>query len=98
MSCLLAESTPTVGPNLWPGPLAAVIYGAMMSLAAVILEEVSFRRYPRLGDLIVLGLYGVFENFGYRQMATWWRVRGVFRFFKGAQDWGTMTRKGFEKA
>jgi len=77
--------------------LAAVIYGAMLSLAAVILEEVSFRRYPRLGDLIVLGLYGIFENFGYRQMATWWRVRGVFRYLKGAQDWGTMTRKGFEK-
>jgi len=62
------------------------------------LEEVSFRRYPRLGDLRVLGLYGVLENFGYRQMATWWRARGVFRFLRGHQDWGTMTRKGFEKA
>ncbi|MCX6537822.1 MAG: glycosyltransferase [Acidobacteria bacterium] len=78
--------------------LAAVLYGAMISLASVILEEVSFRRYPRLGDLLVLGLYGVLENFGYRQMATWWRARGVFRFLRGHQDWGTMTRKGFEKA
>jgi len=78
--------------------LAAVLYGAMISLASVILEEVSFRRYPRLGDLLVLGLYGVLENFGYRQIATWWRARGVFRFLRGRQDWGTMTRKGFEKA
>ena len=78
--------------------LAAVLYGAMISLASVILEEVSFRRYPRLSDLLVLGLYGVLENFGYRQLATWWRARGVFRFLRGHREWGTMTRKGFEKA
>jgi len=78
--------------------LAAVVYGAMISLASVILEEVSFRRYPRLRDLLVLGLYGVLENFGYRQLTTLWRARGVFRFLMGRRDWGTMTRKGFEQA
>lgn len=78
--------------------LAAVVYGAIISLAAVILEEVSFRRYPRLGDLLWLAFYGFLENFGYRQMSTWWRVRGVFRFLKGERGWGDMTRKGFEKA
>ncbi|MCX6551023.1 MAG: glycosyltransferase family 2 protein [Acidobacteria bacterium] len=77
--------------------LSAVVYGAMISLASVILEEVSFRRYPRLGDLLRLAFYGVLENFGYRQMATWWRVRGVFRFLNGERGWGDMTRKGFEK-
>jgi cellulose synthase/poly-beta-1,6-N-acetylglucosamine synthase-like glycosyltransferase len=78
--------------------LAAVVYGAMISIASVILEEVSFRRYPRLAHLLWLGLYGIVENFGYRQMATWWRVRGVIRFLLGRQDWGKMKRKGFEKA
>jgi len=78
--------------------LAAVVYGAMISLASIILEEVSFRRYPRLSDLLWLAFYGVLENFGYRQLSTWWRVRGVFRFLKGERGWGDMTRKGFEKA
>jgi len=78
--------------------LAAVVYGAMISLAAVILEEVSFRRYPRLIDLLWLAFYGFLENFGYRQLATWWRVRGVFRFLRGERGWGDMSRKGFEKA
>jgi hypothetical protein len=76
--------------------LAAVAYGAMISIASVILEEVSFRRYPRLGDLLWLAFYGFIENFGYRQMATWWRVRGVFRFLAGNRDWGKIKRKGFE--
>lgn len=78
--------------------LAAVVYGTLISLASVILEEVSFRRYPRLGNLLTLGLYGVIENFGYRQLTTLWRVRGVFRFLLGRQDWGRMKRKGFEAA
>ncbi len=75
--------------------LAAVVYGALISLASVILEEASFRRYPRLRDLLTLAAYGVLENFGYRQLTTWWRVRGVVRFLRGRQDWGRMTRKGF---
>jgi hypothetical protein len=78
--------------------LAAVVYGAMISIASVILQEVSFRRYPRLRDLLVLACCGVIENLGCRQLATWWRVRGVFRFLRGRQDWGAITRKGFEKA
>ena len=28
--------------------LTAVVYGALISVAAVVLEEVSFRKYPRL--------------------------------------------------
>jgi cellulose synthase/poly-beta-1,6-N-acetylglucosamine synthase-like glycosyltransferase len=78
--------------------LAAVLYGAAISIASVILEEVSFRRYPRLGDVLKLSCYGLLENFGYRQMATAWRVRGVFRFLGGHQDWGQAKRRGFERA
>lgn len=75
--------------------LAAVLYGTLISLAAVLLEEVSFRRYPRLRDLLILASVGIIENFGYRQMTTWWRIRGIVDFFRSRQGWGTMTRKGF---
>jgi len=78
--------------------LAAVLYGAAISIASVILEEVSFRRYPRLVDVLKLSLFGVLENFGYRQLVTAWRVRGVFRFLGGHQEWGHVKRKGFERA
>ncbi len=75
--------------------VAAVLYGALISLAAVLLEELSFRRYPRLRDLLALAGIGVLENFGYRQLTTWWRLRGVFDFLRNKRGWGTMTRKGF---
>ena len=75
--------------------LAAVAYGALISVMAVVLEEVSFRRYPRTRDLLILALFGVLENFGYRQLSTWWRVRGTLDFLRHKRGWGTMTRKGF---
>ena len=65
---------------------------------AVVLEEVSYRRYPRVTDLLRLALYGVLENFGYRQLTLWWRVRGSLDFFRGNTEWGAMGRRGFTRA
>jgi cellulose synthase/poly-beta-1,6-N-acetylglucosamine synthase-like glycosyltransferase len=78
--------------------VAAVLYGTLISLASVMLEEVSFRRYPRVLDLLQLVFLGVLENFGYRQLTMWWRVRGIIDFLRNRQGWGTMTRKGFARA
>ena len=77
--------------------LVAVVYGALISVAAVILEEVSFRRYPRLVDLLRLAMYGVLENFGYRQLTLWWRLRGSIDFLRGRAEWGPMVRRGFTR-
>ena len=77
--------------------VAAVLYGALISLSAVLLEEMSFRRYPRVRDLLLLCAYGILENFGYRQMTTWWRLKGIIDYFRGRQGWGAMTRKGFSR-
>jgi cellulose synthase/poly-beta-1,6-N-acetylglucosamine synthase-like glycosyltransferase len=75
--------------------LAAVAYGALISVMAVVLEEVSFRRYPRALDLLTLVLFSLLENVGYRQLSTWWRLRGTIEFLRRKRGWGTMTRKGF---
>ena len=76
--------------------LAAVVYGTMISLTSVILEEVSFRRYLRVRDLGRMVCYGAIESFGYRQLSAWWRMRGVIDFLRGKRAWGAMTRKGFQ--
>ena len=79
----------------WLMFLAAVVYGSMISVASVLLEEMSFRRYMRLRDLFALCAIGVIENFGYRQITSWWRLRGAIDYLRRRQDWGAMTRKGF---
>jgi len=78
--------------------LSAVMYGTMISLLSVVLEEISFRRYLRVSDLLTMVLFGFLENFGYRQLTTWWRLQGVVDFLRGKQGWGAMTRKGFAQA
>lgn len=77
--------------------MVAVVYGVMFSVGAVILEEISFHRYPRLRDLVKLLLFGVIENFGYRQITVWWRVKSFWDYFRGVKSWGVMTRTGFKK-
>lgn len=76
----------------------AVAFGGVLSLSAVALEELSFRRYPRLGDLLKLFWIAAVENLGYRQLNAWWRVKGTISALRGVQGWGRMTRKGFEVA
>jgi cellulose synthase/poly-beta-1,6-N-acetylglucosamine synthase-like glycosyltransferase len=78
--------------------LVAIVFGTLISVTSVLLEEVAFRRYPRTRDLALLVLAGVLENFGYRQLATWWRLRGMWDFVRGRQGWGQMARQGFAVA
>ena len=76
----------------------AFAFGTALSVAAVALEELIFRRYDRFSDLIHLIGLSLIEAFGYRQLNTWWRIRGTIAFFRGVSAWGDMRRKGFTVA
>jgi hypothetical protein len=78
--------------------LAAVGLGALLSTAAVFLEELRLERYPRWSDLLKLTLYGVLENLGYRQINTVWRATAIVSFLRKSTDWGSMERQGFDVA
>jgi hypothetical protein len=77
--------------------LVAWGYGMLLSIWAVVLEEVSFRRYRRFSDLFRLLLFASLENFGYRQLTVWWRLKAFVNVWKGTHVWGDMARKGFGK-
>jgi cellulose synthase/poly-beta-1,6-N-acetylglucosamine synthase-like glycosyltransferase len=70
-------------------------FGVFVSVATLILEEAELRRFPNARDLAILTAVAVAENFGYRQLANIWRLRGWWQFLRKQQGWGTMTRKGF---
>ena len=73
----------------------AVFLGVVMSLSAVVLEELTFGRYRRRRDLLLLFAMAVLENFGYRQLMAYCRLSGLIRALRGAEGWGKMERKGF---
>ncbi len=73
----------------------AVLYGVLLSVSAILLEEISFRRYPAWEDLIRLVLFGVLENFGYRQLLSGFKVMALWDFLRRKRMWGNMEREGF---
>jgi cellulose synthase/poly-beta-1,6-N-acetylglucosamine synthase-like glycosyltransferase len=78
--------------------LIAVLWGTLLSLLSVLLEEYSARRYPRLRDVLIISAYSLLENVLYRQWLAIIRVSGFFDFFKGKEEWGAMKKKGFASA
>lgn len=77
--------------------LAAVLYGMVLSIASVVLEELTTRRYPGVWNLVGLMVAGAVENFGFRQALTVWRAQAFIGVLRGNKNWGKMERKGFQK-
>ena len=73
----------------------AVLYGMLLSLWAILLEEASFRRYRRPGDILRLLFTTLIEGFGYRQMTLVFRLKAFWRLLRGDRRWGVMKREGF---
>lgn len=73
----------------------SLIFGVLLSVATLALEEISFSVYPNWRDLLRMAFFGVIENFGYRQLTLFWRLRGMVNYFRGIQAWGAMSRRGF---
>ena len=78
----------------WIFFVLAIMYMVLVSALAVLLEDVAFRRYPSVLDLGRLLIGAVLENFGFRQLTVWWRVRAFWEYFRGDLSWGAMERKG----
>jgi cellulose synthase/poly-beta-1,6-N-acetylglucosamine synthase-like glycosyltransferase len=72
----------------------SIVYGAFLSVGSVLLEELTYRRYPSFRDLMTLLWYAVLENIGYRQVVLFYRVQGVFRFMTGFRKWEKVVHVG----
>jgi hypothetical protein len=75
--------------------LVAYLYGIVLSLAAILMEEASFHRYRRPVDSLRLLFYALIEPFGYRQITVWFRLKAFARYIRGDHSWGRMNREGF---
>jgi cellulose synthase/poly-beta-1,6-N-acetylglucosamine synthase-like glycosyltransferase len=78
--------------------LLAVAFGVFLSVAAILLEEISYRRYPTWEDLWKLLVCGILENFGFRQLLALFKIQAFWEYLRGLRRWGMLERAGFEKA
>jgi len=75
----------------------AIFYGVFLSTASIFLEELTFKRYPKWSHLFKLLIYGVLENFGYRQINSFWRFEALIMYFMGMRKWEHVHKKGTEQ-
>ena len=76
----------------------AVAFGVFLSVAAILLEEISYRRYPSWSDLWKLLFCVVAENFGFRQVLAVFKIQAFWEYLRGLRRWGKLERVGFVKA
>ena len=78
--------------------LVGYLAGTCISVAAVLLEELTFRRYGSLRELLRLLAYAFFDFFPYRQFLLVCRVLGMVDYVRRPQAWGAQRRTGFSPA
>jgi cellulose synthase/poly-beta-1,6-N-acetylglucosamine synthase-like glycosyltransferase len=73
--------------------ILAVLYSIMLSLLALIVDDLLFQRYDRSRDLGKLMLSAFVEFIGYRQILTVRRTIGFFTAIFRRNDWGKIKRE-----
>ncbi|HKT23924.1 MAG TPA: glycosyltransferase [Terriglobales bacterium] len=82
--------------------LQVIFYGyafaTMISVGAVLLEEMTYRRYNRWTNVARLILFCFVEHFPYRQLNMIWRIQGMWQYIKGDMEWRELKRTGLSAA
>ncbi|WP_019121007.1 glycosyltransferase family 2 protein [Brevibacillus massiliensis] len=73
-----------------------LLFGYLLSVASILLEEIAFRRYPRMRDVGKMLWYSFLMFFGYRQIGALWRLLGHVEFLRNNNTWGVMTRQSWK--
>lgn len=74
--------------------IANVLLGILISLSSLFIAERNLKAL-RAGDIGTLVLYAFLENFGPRQLISFWRFGGTIDMLRKPRGWGKPERKGF---
>jgi cellulose synthase/poly-beta-1,6-N-acetylglucosamine synthase-like glycosyltransferase len=89
--------------------LASLGWGTLVNVFAVLVGAWRFRYgladrlqrgllpFNRKRDVLVLLGYAVLENFFWRWLTLYWRLRGLYDAWRGKQGWEKFARRGFQK-
>lgn len=71
-------------------------FGLFISLLALAIEQDEIEQLKSGRDIFSILLMACIENFGYRQLCSYWRMKGMYQYLKGSKHvWGKMERRGF---
>jgi len=73
-------------------------FATVISIGAVLQEELTYKRYGDWKDVVRLVSYCFFEHFPYRQLNMFWRLQGIWQYLRGDMSWKPLQRQGLEPA
>jgi cellulose synthase/poly-beta-1,6-N-acetylglucosamine synthase-like glycosyltransferase len=73
-------------------------FATVISIGAVLQEELTYKRYDDWQDVARLVSYCFLEHFPYRQLHMLWRLQGLWQYFRGDMAWAPIKRTGLESA
>lgn len=59
----------------------------MLTLLALVMEVITFRRYDFARDVWKLIFFAFMENFGFRQCYLYWKFRALYKYIRGQKGW-----------
>ena len=71
-------------------------FATMISIGAVLQEELTYKRYNDWQDVARLVSYCFLEHFPYRQLHMIWRLQGLWQYLRGDMAWRPLKRQGQE--
>ena len=71
-------------------------FATVISLGAVLQEELTYKRYNDWRDVARLISYCFLEHFPYRQFHMVWRLQGLWQYMRGDVSWKPLQRKGLQ--
>ncbi|MBB6729962.1 glycosyltransferase family 2 protein [Cohnella zeiphila] len=71
--------------------------GYLLAIGSLVLEQLAFRRYPRMKDLVKMTVFSALMFLGYYQLGVLWRFQGHIEFLRKNNSWGVMTRQSWNQ-
>ena len=91
LAAVMGLLSPTMAVALFT---TVVLWGLSVSLLSILIAEMQAPHFTSREVVTLLGSATI-ENFGFRQLASLWRVTGYLNSMRRPRGWGSMTRKGF---
>lgn len=94
LALVLGVLNPTIAIALF---VTVILWGVLVSMLSLYMAEGETSYFSRR-EVLTLVWYAVIENFGFRQLLSFWRVSGYISAMRRPKGWGAMSRKGFAAA